>query len=115
MPLARADVNIRALAPAILGSRTAGMDASMTHASSVISASSRRRVSRPGTATVCAGPIRFARRASAFAALVILAACVSGCNKLKARDLLNKGVAAFKNAQYDAAIEDFKQAKDLDP
>jgi len=46
---------------------------------------------------------------------VILAAGVSGCNKLKARDLLNKGVAAFKNAQYDAAIEDFKQAKDLDP
>jgi tetratricopeptide (TPR) repeat protein len=34
---------------------------------------------------------------------------------LKARDLLNKGVAAFKNAQYDTAIEDFKQAKDLDP
>ncbi len=40
---------------------------------------------------------------------------VSGCNKLKARDLLNKGVANFKNGQYDAAIEDFKQAKELDP
>jgi tetratricopeptide (TPR) repeat protein len=91
------------------------MDASMTHASSVISASSSRRGSRPGAATACARSIRFARRASAFAALVILAAGVSGCNKLKARDLLNKGVAAFKNAQYDAAIEDFKQAKDLDP
>jgi len=39
----------------------------------------------------------------------------SGCNKLKARDLLNKGVANFKNGQYDAAVEDFKQAKDLDP
>jgi hypothetical protein len=62
-----------------------------------------------------AGPTRFARRASAFAALLILAAGVSGCGKLKARDLLNKGVAAYKNAQYDAAIEDFKQAKDLDP
>ena len=24
---------------------------------------------------------------------------VSGCNKLKARDLLNKGVAAFKSGQ----------------
>jgi tetratricopeptide (TPR) repeat protein len=66
----------------------------------------------PGAATPCARPIR---RASVFAALVILAAGVSGCNKLKARDLLNKGVAAYKNAQYDAAIEDFKQAKDLDP
>jgi tetratricopeptide (TPR) repeat protein len=62
-----------------------------------------------------AGPTRFARRASAFAALLILAAGVSGCSKLKARDLLNKGVAAYKNAQYDTAIEDFKQAKDLDP
>jgi tetratricopeptide (TPR) repeat protein len=77
------------------------MDASMTHASSVISAGSTQT--------------RFARRASVLAALLILAIGVSGCNKLKARDLLNKGVAAFKNAQYDTAIEDFKQAKDLDP
>ena len=68
----------------------------MTHASSVINAS-------------------LARRVSAFAALLVLAAGVSGCSKLRARDLLNKGVAAYKNAQYDAAIEDFKQAKDLDP
>ncbi len=68
----------------------------MTHASSVIKAS-------------------LARRVSAFAALLVFAAGVSGCNKLRARDLLNKGVAAYKNAQYDAAIEDFKEAKDLDP
>src|ERR1700739_3798050 len=40
---------------------------------------------------------------------------ISGCNKLRARDLLNKGVAAFKNAQFDAAVEDFKEAKELDP
>jgi tetratricopeptide (TPR) repeat protein len=40
---------------------------------------------------------------------------MAGCDKLKARDLLNKGVAAFKNGQYDTAVEDFKQAKDLDP
>ena len=39
----------------------------------------------------------------------------AGCDKLKARDLLNKGVAAFKNGKYDDSIEDFKQAKDLDP
>jgi len=62
-----------------------------------------------------ASSVRLARRALAFAALLILAAGVSGCNKLKARDLLNKGVAAFKNAQYDTAIENFKAAKDLDP
>ena len=68
----------------------------MTHASSVISASSDRRL-------------------SAFAALLILVAGVSGCSKLQARDLLNKGVGAFKNAQYDTAIEDFKRAKELDP
>ncbi len=76
----------------------------MTYASSVSNASSTRSIST-----------RFARRASALAALLILVAGVSGCNKLKARDLLNKGVAAFKNGQYDTAIEDFKEAKDLDP
>jgi len=51
----------------------------------------------------------------ACAALVFLVAGASGCNKLKARDLLNKGVGAFKNGQYDSAIEFFKQARDLDP
>ncbi|MFZ0739912.1 MAG: hypothetical protein WA002_05155 [Candidatus Acidiferrales bacterium] len=40
---------------------------------------------------------------------------VSGCSKLKARDLLNKGVQAYKAGQFDQAIEDFKQSKDLDP
>jgi tetratricopeptide (TPR) repeat protein len=49
--------------------------------------------------------------------LIVLAALVStaGCNKLRARDKLNKGVQAFKAAQFDAAIEDFKAAKELDP
>lgn len=55
------------------------------------------------------------RRAAAVLALFVVVGGFSGCNKLKARDLLNKGVAAFKNGQYDAAVEDFKQAKDLDP
>jgi tetratricopeptide (TPR) repeat protein len=49
------------------------------------------------------------------AVLLTLVAGISGCNKLRARDLLNKGVASFKNAQFDAAVEDFKQAKELDP
>jgi tetratricopeptide (TPR) repeat protein len=39
----------------------------------------------------------------------------AGCSKLKARDLLNRGVQAYKDGQFDTAIEDFKQAKDLDP
>jgi len=59
--------------------------------------------------------VPIARRAAALAALLILVAAASGCNKLKARDLLNKGVAAFKNGQSDLAIEDFKQAKEADP
>ena len=47
----------------------------------------------------------------------ILAVCVAGtgCDRLKARDRLNKGVQAYKGGQFDQAIEDFKQAKDLDP
>src|ERR1700694_2510968 len=59
--------------------------------------------------------VEIARRAAVLAALVIFVAGASGCNKLKARDLLNKGVAAFKNGQSDLAIEDFKQAKEADP
>jgi tetratricopeptide (TPR) repeat protein len=47
--------------------------------------------------------------------LVVVLFGAAGCDKLKARDQLNKGVAAFKNGQYDASVENFKQAKDLDP
>jgi len=56
-----------------------------------------------------------ARRAAAAAALFVLAAGFSGCNKLKARDLLNKGVAAFKEGQYDRAVDDFQKATEADP
>jgi tetratricopeptide (TPR) repeat protein len=56
-----------------------------------------------------------ARRVAALAAITTLAFAASGCNKLKSRDLLNKGVNAFKNGQSDVAIEDFKQAKQADP
>ena len=59
--------------------------------------------------------LSIARRAAAAAALFVLAAGFSGCNKLKARDLLNKGVTAFKNGQYDQAVEDFKQVLEKDP
>jgi tetratricopeptide (TPR) repeat protein len=51
----------------------------------------------------------------AFAALLLLVSGVSGCSKLQARDLLNKGVGAYKNGLYDAAIDDFQKAKQLDP
>jgi tetratricopeptide (TPR) repeat protein len=66
-------------------------------------------------ASMTYGSVRIARRMAAVAALAVLAFAASGCSKLKARDLLNKGVAAFKNGQSDAAIEDFKQAKESDP
>jgi tetratricopeptide (TPR) repeat protein len=49
------------------------------------------------------------------AVTIALIAGTSGCNKLRARDLLNKGVASFKNAQFDQAVEDFKEAAELDP
>jgi tetratricopeptide (TPR) repeat protein len=62
-----------------------------------------------------ASSVRIARRGFSVAALLVLVATNSGCNKLRARDLLNKGVANFKNGQYDKAVEDFKEAKDLDP
>ena len=56
-----------------------------------------------------------ASKTLSLATILIFVFGASGCSKLRARDLLNKGVAAFKNAQFDAAVEDFKEAKDLDP
>ena len=58
---------------------------------------------------------RIVRGVAAGSALLLLVVGVAGCNKLKARDLLNKGVNHFKNGNSDAAIEDFKQAKAADP
>ena len=31
-----------------------------------------------------------------------------GCNKLRARDQLNKGVEAYKNTHYEQAIDHFQ-------
>ncbi len=39
----------------------------------------------------------------------------AGCQKLKARDELNKGVQAYKGAKYADAVEHFKAAVELDP
>lgn len=39
----------------------------------------------------------------------------TGCNKLRARDQLNKGVAAYKSAKFDTAIRYFERAVQLDP
>jgi len=48
-------------------------------------------------------------------ALVVLLGTATGCDKLKSRDQLNKGVAAFKNAQYEQAANYFQNAVKLDP
>jgi tetratricopeptide (TPR) repeat protein len=77
------------------------MDASMTHA--------------PVANTALPRSASSFRQGAALLTLLLAVAGFSGCDKLKARDLLNKGVQSFKNGQYDAAVEDFKQAKDLDP
>ena len=48
--------------------------------------------------------------------IAVAAALLStaGCNKLKARDQLNKGVQSFRAANYEEAIEHFKNAVNLD-
>src|SRR5246500_370196 len=38
-----------------------------------------------------------------------------GCDKLKARDQLNKGVKAYKDNHYEQAIDHFQQSVRLDP
>ena len=48
-------------------------------------------------------------------ATVSLLFSVTGCQKLKARDQLNKGVQAYKGARYEEAIDHFQQAVDDDP
>jgi len=48
------------------------------------------------------------------AILLVLFSAV-GCNKLSARNQLNKGVNAYRNAKYEEAIEHFKNAVALDP
>jgi tetratricopeptide (TPR) repeat protein len=40
---------------------------------------------------------------------------LGGCNRLAARDHLNKGVEAYKSAHYEEAINHFQQATQLDP
>jgi tetratricopeptide (TPR) repeat protein len=48
-------------------------------------------------------------------ATLSLLVSVTGCQKLKARDQLNKGVQAYKGARYEEAIGHFEQAVNDDP
>jgi tetratricopeptide (TPR) repeat protein len=58
------------------------------------------------------------RSARTWALAVGLAGMVvfmSGCDRLAARDQLNKGVEAYKSARYEEAIGHFQRATQLDP
>jgi len=57
---------------------------------------------------------RSVRLLALMAAALLLVSGV-GCDKLRARDQLNKGVKAFKDAKFEEAIEKFKNAVDYDP
>jgi len=58
------------------------------------------------------GPARITALAVALAGMVL---SMSGCNRLQARDQLNKGVDAYKSARYEEAIGHFQKATQLDP
>jgi Tfp pilus assembly protein PilF len=55
------------------------------------------------------------RNAILMVAAAVLAIATTGCTQLKARNELNKGVQAFKSAQYPDAVENFKKAVEYDP
>ncbi|MCC6367976.1 MAG: hypothetical protein IT165_31005 [Bryobacterales bacterium] len=49
------------------------------------------------------------------AAAAVVVSLSTGCEKLKARDHLNRGVQAYKGAKYAEAVEHFKTSVELDP
>jgi len=49
------------------------------------------------------------------AAIVLALFSSVGCDKLKARDQLNKGVKAYKDNHYEQAIDHFQESVRLDP
>jgi hypothetical protein len=51
----------------------------------------------------------------AFMVFAVVLLSTTGCDKLKARDQLNKGVAAYRNGKYEEAIDHFQQSSSLDP
>lgn len=57
-------------------------------------------------------PARISALAVVLAGLVL---SISGCNRLKARDQLNKGVDSYKSGKYEEAIGHFQKATELDP
>jgi tetratricopeptide (TPR) repeat protein len=58
---------------------------------------------------------RLARLPVLAAVTVALMLSLTGCDRLKARDQLNKGVESFKAGRYEEAITHFQNAERLDP
>ncbi|HSZ15592.1 MAG TPA: tetratricopeptide repeat protein [Terracidiphilus sp.] len=58
------------------------------------------------------GPARITALAVVLAGMVL---SMTGCNRLAARDQLNKGVDAYKSGKYEEAIGHFQKATELDP
>jgi tetratricopeptide (TPR) repeat protein len=58
------------------------------------------------------GPARITALAVVLAGMVL---SMSGCDRLQARDQLNKGVDAYKSGKYEEAIGHFQKATELDP
>lgn len=54
-------------------------------------------------------------RLGVLAAASLSVLTLMGCSKLQARDQLNKGVEAYKNARFEEAINHFQNAERLDP
>jgi tetratricopeptide (TPR) repeat protein len=59
--------------------------------------------------------MKLTARIPVLVALAALLGASTGCDQLKSRDQINKGVAAFKNAQYEEAVSHFQSAVKLDP
>lgn len=61
-------------------------------------------------------PMKLNARIPVTAALLsLLLLTATGCNVLKSRDQLTKGVQSFKNARYEEAVNHFQNAIALDP
>src|SRR3954464_14672013 len=55
------------------------------------------------------------KRTAALCVVAAMTVFAAGCNKLKARDHINSGTAAFKAGRFPEAADHFKTAIALDP
>lgn len=59
--------------------------------------------------------MKMTARVLALVAVGFTIVSLTGCDKLRARDQLNQGVAAYKNAKYEEAIDHFQRSVSYDP